>query len=384
MDATVFKRKVKGPATHAIVIGVGHYPYLQGGGRKQFRGSPGMGQLKSPPPSARAMARWLVEEYEHPDKPLASLSLLVSDAADSAFEFRVGKKLKSVAAAPATMPEVDAAVRAWRKAGHRNPDHLMLFFFCGHGIAHGPYLSLLLSDFGANPEAPLYGAVDFRRLWLGMDECAAREQCYFVDACRVGSELLARSEGFAGLPIIQNVAGATNVTGRLRQAPVFHSTLSGGQAYAKSGEPSLYTKALLEALAGAGCDVDEDGKWRVHTNQLNGALGSIMLDASKRLRVSQLQIPPAEGLTTFNLNVVASPLVPVIVTCRPDTFNDKATLSCRNGSLQRMRKPGKETWRLKLPVDTYDFVARIDTLNYSRPKVEVRPPFPRVNLDIKE
>jgi hypothetical protein len=77
MGATVYSRRFNGAATHAIVIGVGHYPHLPGGkGRPKFRAHGGMGQLKSPPESARVIARWLIENYAHPDKPLATVSLL--------------------------------------------------------------------------------------------------------------------------------------------------------------------------------------------------------------------------------------------------------------------------------------------------------------------
>jgi hypothetical protein len=50
---------VDGPATHALVIGVGAYPHLIGGtGRTKY--NDGMGQLTSPPISARLFASWLM------------------------------------------------------------------------------------------------------------------------------------------------------------------------------------------------------------------------------------------------------------------------------------------------------------------------------------
>ena len=364
MDARVYKRKVNAPATHAIVIGVGQYPHLSGGKGKKLPNSGGMGQLKSPPQSARAIARWLIEEYDHPDKPLASLSLLLSDSANSDFVYRANGEDKTVKAAPATMQEVDQATRAWRELGHKNPDHLLLFFFCGHGIARGTDLSLPFSDFGAVPVAPLNGAIDFRRFRQGMDECAAREQCYFGGACRVGSELLIKNDGFAGSPIIQST-GAFNASGRFRQAPVFYFTLSGGQAYAKPGKPSLYTAALLEAFGGAGSG-DEEGPWRVRTNLLHDALGFLMIDASQEEQIPQLQIALSDELTSINLNVIASPRVPVVVTCKPEKANSQATLICENAAFKKKRNPSKGPWRLRLSVDTYDFSAKIQKKDYKK------------------
>ena len=73
------------PATHAFVIGVGHYPHLVGGGAALFPGHMKMGQLSSPPASARAFASWLSEHHNNPDRPLGSVALLVSDSAQNTF-----------------------------------------------------------------------------------------------------------------------------------------------------------------------------------------------------------------------------------------------------------------------------------------------------------
>lgn len=380
MDATVYKKKVTGPATHAIVIGVGHYAHLPGGRRKKFSKPGGMGQLKSPPVSARAIARWLIEEYKHPEKPLASVSLLLSDSTGNDFTYELKGKEKTVPAAPAEMAEVEEAVSAWRALGHKNSDHLLLFFFCGHGIARGTDLALLLSDFGAKETNPLDGAIDFRRMRLGMDECAARQQCYFVDACRVGSELLIKGDGYAGNPIIQGI-GAVNASGKVRQAPVFYSTLPGTLAHARVGKPSVYTAALLEALAGAGAG-DETGSWRVRTNRLHDALNFLVMDASEELEVSQLQIAPSDELTSIDLNEIAEPQVPVVFTCLPKEAHGEATLSCANSVLNLKRKAGKAPWRLRLPADSYDFVAKYKEKDFKKHQL-IRPAYGKVNLDLK-
>jgi hypothetical protein len=381
MDAIVYKKKVVGPATHAIVIGVGHYKHLPGGAGKKFSNPGGMGQLKSPPESARAIARWLVEEYSHPDKPLASLSLLISDKAGSKFTYRANGAETTVQVPPAEMADVKPAIKAWRGSGQADPGHLLLFYFCGHGIARGPDLALLLSDFGADEDAPLDGALDFRRFRQNMDECAAREQCYFVDACRIGSELLIKNDGYAGDPVIHSV-GAVNVSGRLRQAPVFYATLAGGSAYAKPGKPSLYTQALLEAIGGAGSG-DQEGPWRVDTVLLQHALDFLMRDASQRLGLDQLQIVPSDDLSTIPLNVVPQPTVPVVVSCMPETGNEQATLTCENGAFKKKRKPNKATWLLRLPVDTYDFSAAIGAKAPKRVSSTIRPTYRRVILEVQ-
>ena len=382
MNSQVFKKRINGAATHAIVIGVGHYPHLPGGkSQKKFANAGGMQQLKSPPQSAKAIARWLIEEYKHPKKPLASVSLLVSEPDQSQFTFKNGNQEKTVDVPPATRAEVETAIREWHELGDQNPDHLLLFFFCGHGIARAPDLALLLADFGAVNTAALDGAFDFRRFRQNMDECAAREQCYFIDACRVGSELLIKNDGFAGNPIIQS-QGTTNTSGRFRQAPVFYSTLAGAEAYAQVNKPSLYTLALLEAFSGAGAG-DEEGPWRVRTNIMHDALGFLVKDESQRLRLPQLQIPPSDDLTSIELNEIEAPKVPVVVSCEPSTENAKATLRCQGPDYNESRQPNAEPWRLRLPANIYAFHAEFPQNKLVERKLLVRPAFRRISLEVK-
>jgi hypothetical protein len=378
MNSQVFNKRIRGAATHAIVIGVGQYAHLPGGSaRKKFSGAGEMRQLKSPPHSAKAIARWLIEEYRHPKKPLSSLHLLISESKKSEFTFTEGGRKKKVVVAPAVRPELERAIRDWHARGNQNPDNLLLFFFCGHGIARGTDISLLLADFGAVDTAALDGAFDFRRFRQNMDECAAREQCYFVDACRVGSELLIKNDGYAGSPIIQS-QGTTNTTGMLRQAPVFYSTLSGALAFAERDKPSVYTTALLEAFSGAGAG-DEEGPWRVRTNILHDAVNFLVKDASQRLDLPQLQIAPSDDLSSIDLNVVNTPSVPVIVTCNPAT----ATLKCEGQNFKDSRKPNAEPWRLRLPANNYSFHAKIPTGAETKRELLVRPAFRRVSLEVK-
>jgi hypothetical protein len=128
---TLVKDGASKPGTHALVIGIGRYPWLLGGSRRpRFSLNDGMAQLTSPPASARAFATWLLGTYDNPDAPLASLDLLLSDRRDQ--RYRAGRK--SVEIEPATFTNVSRAIKAWVQRAARAED-LLLFFFSGHGIA---------------------------------------------------------------------------------------------------------------------------------------------------------------------------------------------------------------------------------------------------------
>jgi hypothetical protein len=379
--AVVFTKKVKGPATHAIVIGAGHYFHLPGGAAKsKFKNPEGMGQLVSPPHSARAVARWLIEEYQSDDRPLATVALLTSEKKTEPFQYqpRGSKKPISVAAPQATMPAVRQAISDWHALGNTNPEHLLLFFFCGHGIAAGTELALLLSDFGAKPHAPLDGALDFRKFHSNMDECAARQQCYFVDACRVGSDLLRRNGGFAGDPVIQATGTFTSPNGQLRQGPIFYSTLADAQAYARPGELSVFTDALLQGFRGAGSG-DELGPWQVRTTRLLGALDFLMREAGKKLKLPQSQIPSSNSFGEFALNTLDNPKVPVMLCVLPPKAHALAALRYKNSARkQKKRRPGKEPWYFTIATGTYSFYADFKNGKYKAEPITneiVRPPY---------
>ena len=56
----VHDQPVPGSATHAIVIGVGTYPHLNGGTDALRRNTTAWGSFTSPPISARTIANWLI------------------------------------------------------------------------------------------------------------------------------------------------------------------------------------------------------------------------------------------------------------------------------------------------------------------------------------
>ena len=92
----VHDEPVSGPATHAIVFGVGTYPHLNGGSGMLTPDHDGMGQLSSPPISAHEFAAWLIGSFNHPSKPLSTVALLVSATAPEKFKNPRSSKLYDV------------------------------------------------------------------------------------------------------------------------------------------------------------------------------------------------------------------------------------------------------------------------------------------------
>ena len=188
----VHEAPAQSPRTHAIVIGIGDYPHLVGGSGKLSVDNDGMGQLTSPPISARTFADWLIRFFHNPNKPLGTVALLVSERTPGKFVNPATRQEHEPMAA--TADNIVAAIADWKLRGDEHSENMLIFYFCGHGVSAGTEASLLASDFGANANNSLDGAIDLRRLILGLNQCMASEQIFFIDACRASSETLITSQ----------------------------------------------------------------------------------------------------------------------------------------------------------------------------------------------
>jgi hypothetical protein len=339
-----------------------------------------MGQLSSAPVSAREFARWFLGELDNPAFPRASLDLLLSDAAGNQFTDPSGQTHNI---GRATFSNVETAVLDWFQRGMAGPDNLMILFFCGHGLGKGKQTILLAEDFGSLPDTlSLKRAIDFDQFYLGMDQCAARQQCFFVDACRVGSPFALNTLAYFGDPLIPPSAKVSPIP---RSAPVFYSAVPGTTAYGRPGKSSFFTEALLNAFRGAGAD-DATGNWTVPTDTLPRGIHAHLRRSVART-AAQGQLSLADGLSApFDLHRLAGdPVVPVEVTCSPDTHNPDGSLRVSgNGSLLTPAAPAQGPWDLDLPYGSYRFelglpspVAPLNPVDR-----EVRPPYRQVKFDI--
>jgi hypothetical protein len=366
-----------GPGTHVLIVGVGEYPHLVGGSGVLLPSHDNMGQLNSPPVSARAVATWFLAHYNNPARQLSSLDLLISDPSSATFTApdRTKHRIER-----ATFANTEQAVLAWKARGDTNEANLVVFFFCGHGIASGSQTTLLLEDFGRLPDAPLNHAVDFNALYLGMDKCDARTQCFFVDACRVASGALLTADKFSGMPIIY---GSTRL--KVRKAPVYYATVPGALAYGRVDAPSVFSEALLKALEGAGSD-DFDGDWRIQTDVLNRGIHHL-LRRSVDKTAAEAQLSIVDHLTRFALHhLPGRPIVPVEVACDPDDWNQHAVLSFMGRARQEKRMPPlADDWDLDLEEGSYIFSAEIQPPQSGRGSVNsyVGPPYRPVRIGVQ-
>ncbi|MDP3479200.1 MAG: caspase family protein [Desulfoprunum sp.] len=372
-EFSVFSREQAGACTHALVIGVGYYPHLVGGDEEKFADCEGMGQLSSPPYSARMIAEWLISRFSNPDKPLSTVSLLVSEREQQPFMVQpalAGPVLPKIA----TMENVEQAVKAWKDKGDENENNLLLFFFCGHGFERGTDVILLPQDFGKDQDDPLDMALNLNNLHSGMGKCKASQQCYFIDSCRsVSSTLLLKYSGEGR----QIIAGSAKAPGK---GPIFCSTLAGEAAFGRAGRETVFTEILLKSLNGCGSDNNNDDEtWRVDTINLHEAICTLL-----REHPDARQAPEGNRLPLFYLHYLdGAPKIPVTVTCRPEEKTDMAFFSCSDdGVILARRDPSPGNWLTDILVGQYRFSAEFaDQTPFNKDKVLIRPPSRKVILE---
>ena len=303
----VFNQDTGGsPAVHALVIGVGSYDHLQGGGTPADPAiTENMGQLDSPPISARRFCEWLLDQYQDEDARLSSVDLLISDAQDHSFAVpTAGGPAKIVDLEQADIAAISLAARAWKARG--KPDDLMIFFFCGHGVVSGFKTALLASDFAKDDELPWDGAFSFSDFCENMRSCRAKRQVFFVDACRVSSDALLRNT----TATLTTLVGTKLPLSPGVQQAVYFSTLAGAQAFGRVGEASLFTVALLRSLTGLGTS-DHDDYWSVETIGVQRGLATALSDLYD-WRLGSVQTPQTGAQSAFEIGRLSQvPSVPL-------------------------------------------------------------------------
>lgn len=305
------ERNEDGAELHALVIGVGEYPWLEGGASPSSRAvTDGMGQLDSPPISAKAFCDWLIVEYAHGNRRLATVDLLLSEPGGGTYSRPQvdGTRGEPFGIEQADIATIREAARVWKARGRASPDDMLIFFFCGHGVSAGFKYALLASDFARDEESAWDGAFSLDGLAEYMRDSTASRQVFFVDACRVASANLlsmhaTRLDTLVGVRLPLNV--------EVEQS-IYYSALGGQAAYGRLDDVSLFTSALLKGLRGHGAS-DNDGYWAIDTTVLHRAISSQLSELADPVN-GLVQTPQTGYQSAFEIaRLPAIPVVPLYI-----------------------------------------------------------------------
>lgn len=333
-----------GPQVHVLVIGVGSYRHLPGGTEPVEHDTFGLGQLSSPPLSARTLVDWITAQLRHPTASLGTVELLLSPSEE--WPLQDGDPL--TVELP-TLANVKRAFDAWFDRCDAHEDNIAVLYFCGHGVERESQF-LLLEDFGAASNRMLENAVDIGLTYRALAQCKAREQFVFVDACRQLTFQVAQYLTDTARPLLDPKLKAD----LRRNAALMFATSGGQMAYARPGQPTRFTLALLRALEGLG-STKAGVEWVVQMQGIHSAVVAQLAGEKDAPRQSPMTLLSGAG----PLHVCAGPpIVPLSVRCLPGEASAGAQIvlapsapKAANASPEPQAAEGG--WDFNVPADIY-------------------------------
>lgn len=246
------------PGTFALVVGVSAYAHLDGGpapARQTYR----LPQLAVSALTAMRFFEWLRRRYAFHGAPLARCWLLLSPTAAE----RIAGPITDGDYAPADYAGMETAITEWFATLEQLPAPAAkasraFFCFSGHGLELTQESQVLLpSDYLRPPAEQRNRAPSTDNIRYAMRRLQAKDQFFFLDACRNGGETFGAA---AVMPHqVLNVEPPTANNSAVRQA-LLYATASGSRAWQQPSPErglSMFGQALLDGLHG-GAPVRED------------------------------------------------------------------------------------------------------------------------------
>jgi hypothetical protein len=368
------------PGTHALIVGVSHYPFLSGPNTSPFGEQFGLEDLTSAARSASEVTAWLLNEYHNPAAPLASLRVALSPTQDETYADGVAGRLPNTHAA--TRDVVERDLIAFRKDCER-PDNVGFVYVAGHGIQlTNRGAIVLLEDFADPDRADLYGAMDMVGCHAGLYGSGyANNQFWFVDACRQRPRVASKFENLQG-----GVLDLKAPPGEVECAPLFLASASRDLAFAEVGGLTLFSRVMLSALRGAAAVGPETARgigWHVSAQKLGQVLKEGVAELARAKSEDQSVQPvgwPGEAVIQ---RFEEPPSVRVVLTLEPSAAGSRTRVSMLFDADEDQKViDNVAEWPLERIVPAGLYQIRVKT---DQPFKEVKPRLANVNpLEFKD
>lgn len=307
--------------THALVIGVSRYPFLDGPEQTRLGATFAMAELSAAASSAADVASWLISEYDS-DAPLATMRILLSPSEGETIDGAIAPLL--TAPCPATRAAVNEEMEGF-VADCESQDAVAFVYVVGHGVQFTKRGAVLLLEDVARIRRPeLHGALDVAGCFEGLDGPEfAPTQFWFFDACRERLQS----------PDLETFAGAYTLsvpTGNAESSTLYLGSSTREAAFSVRDGRSIFSTALLEALRGAGADGPSDlasDDWWVTTTKLLEAVKSAVKRLAQQHGADQNVEPVGLSGTTRIHRINGVPQVPVRLALNPEAAGDTSRLS---------------------------------------------------------
>ena len=252
----IFERSSENPQTHALIIGVGNFPYLNAENTDLIEDLRDVDNVTSPPNNARAISEWLIEAADRLVPKLGTIELLISETDGSPATFPLGEHTppgrNNDTIEAATGDNVARALRDWVTRSQSSPDNLALFYGSSHGMQAQEHV-LLLEDAGEDPNDPWRNMISLNHLHRNLYKKENRRSVLFADCCRDLLEEGANAlDGFTGRRI-GTITEKEYVHARSepdRFVYVLRASPLGAVASATSNGLGHFTESLLTCFRG--------------------------------------------------------------------------------------------------------------------------------------
>lgn len=349
-----------GPGTHVIAIGIGRYDHLSGGGGAPTRHHLNLKQLSSPPISAKKVASWFIDKFDCPEKPLGSVSLVLSEAMPATVtNSKTGRSYK---VPTGTTEEVRNAIKTWIRRAEVDPGSRIILYFSGHGLSEGMDNLYLLRDYGKDSDDPLLGALNYQRFVAGLAKRKPSSQFLLFDACRSADPIAALNRTGGQSIFSVDPEGRFGIAEVMQQCPIFSTELD-RQALGRPNEESLCARAFIRAMSGA-CSKRFNSVWYVTTDRMVETLSDFQ---NRELVKSEMkQSADANSHANIRLRKLSgAPSIPVFVRLKDSTLTPNVRIKAvRGANLSKLiSDPGSagwqplEEWETELEVGEYLFEA---------------------------
>ncbi len=384
----VFERPTSGGhVTHALVLGVGAYPFAQNplDPVPELRAVP---ENVSSATSAVLFTDWLIRNADRIEPPIASIDLLLcavppgqprTEISTYIWQGRVPAPAGAIdpradaQVSPPTSSALSIAGAAWISALKAVPGSHALFYGCGHGTNLPGKSMLLLQDLNANPGDPWGPHFDVSHHALALDQLPEIGRAtLFLDACAEHLDVLRRMPPGNGVRFLNHFAereGDRKVYA-LAAAAAPSLTFEGAVAGSHGVKAGRFTQCLMQALDGAAVRLmDGMGRWGVPPEALKQTVAQLY-----RLRDDWRTEPPLrpevleDPVDAWSIVTPSRPImVPLCVNVQPESETPAWSLSLfdhevpASGVCLHHRPSGAfARWVVQVPVATkrYALVAQ--------------------------
>jgi hypothetical protein len=356
-ETTLAQAATSGKAyTHALVVGVGRYEDAL------------ISALTTSVHGMWAFADWMLTRFQHPNRPLGSLELLLSPSvglgdwrpptmAATKLGLTSGETLPVEAA---TFANIKDAFERWLKRAGTLQENAAFFYFSGHGLWKLEPFLLPEDARIATGMQFLENLIDVQQTQINMFNTPPSVQCFFLDVCQeIPPRLLHNLDAKPG----KALRGSVNAPAIPdRDAQRYVGSYTGRKAYGPEDKAPFFTQELLACLERRGAEgaVIDDNTWSVTTSSLRRALEAAScwrqeVDTKAKDIKFSCSGPGGSTFTAELCQIQGCPEVFVSVLCLPTDMMSQARLYVESGGARYPRFA-------PLPAEWYITVAQGDCL----------------------